>query len=66
MLWVDSAAAYWTFEHGRNHLVHSFGDALTVTTVGYGDVTPVTQREGFSMGFSFSWVSDSSASPRHG
>src|SRR4029079_10746610 len=46
--WITSAVAFTLVEdvgeHGR---VHSFGDALwwsaaTITTVGYGDIAPVT------------------------
>ena len=38
---------FWTYEHGVNHSVNTYGDALwwwfvSSTTVGYGDVAPIT------------------------
>jgi voltage-gated potassium channel len=47
LLWFGAAEAFWLTEHGRNADVQTFTDALylalmTVTTVGYGDVRPVT------------------------
>ncbi len=47
LLWVGSAYGIWVLEHGQNRHITSFGDALywsftTATTVGYGDIAPVT------------------------
>jgi len=47
LLWFGAAEAFWLTEHGRNPAIQTFGDALylalmTVTTVGYGDLRPVT------------------------
>ena len=47
LLWLGAADGFWMVERGHNPAIHNFGDALylafiTVTTVGYGDVRPVT------------------------
>jgi Ion channel len=47
VLWVGSAYSIWALEHGVNPNIRTFTDALywaivTVTTVGYGDIAPVT------------------------
>ncbi len=44
---VLGAVAVYALEAGENKSIHHFGDALwwaitTVTTVGYGDITPIT------------------------
>lgn len=55
-VWFSAAIAYYSFEHGINPNVNTFGDALywafiTVTTVGYGDVTPLTSEGRIISGF---------------
>ena len=47
LLWLGAADGFWMVERGHNPAIHTFGDALylafiTVTTVGYGDIKPVT------------------------
>jgi voltage-gated potassium channel len=49
IFWAASAYGFWLVEHGANPAVKSFGDALylsflTATTLGYGDVKPVTSE----------------------
>jgi voltage-gated potassium channel len=49
LVWTGSAYAIWTLEHGLNPAIKSFADALywsaiTITTIGYGDIAPVTTQ----------------------
>ncbi|HYT14076.1 MAG TPA: ion transporter [Candidatus Nitrosopolaris sp.] len=49
IFWAGSAYGFWLVEHGVNAAVKNFGDALylsflTATTLGYGEVRPVTQE----------------------
>jgi voltage-gated potassium channel len=49
LLWFGAAEGFWLTEHGRNPAVATFSDALylaimTATTVGYGDVRPITSE----------------------
>jgi voltage-gated potassium channel len=47
IVWLGAATVAWVLEHGVNPGIQNFGDALnwaliTATTIGHGNVTPVT------------------------
>lgn len=47
LLWLGASEGLWLVEKGHNQVMNNFGDAMymafiTVTTVGYGDIRPVT------------------------
>ncbi len=49
LLWAGSAYGMWVFEHEKNQHLRTFSGAIywaviTTTTIGYGDVAPVTQE----------------------
>jgi voltage-gated potassium channel len=56
IFWAASAYGFWLVEHGHNPSITNLGDALylsflTATTLGYGDVRPVTPEGKIIAGF---------------